>query len=80
MPKTAHRKTAWELGTGGCKGTLSALSLAKVWALTTLNEKRGLGLSLMDIANEVWVIGRPRRHPSRTAIEKWQAVFAKDPD
>ena len=80
MPKTAHRKTAWEFWTGGRKGTLSALSLAKVWALTTLNEKRGLGLSLEDIANEVWVIGRPRRHPSSAAIEKWRAVFAKDPD
>ena len=57
----------------GRKGTLSALSLVKVWALTTLNEKRGLSLSLMDIAEEVWVIGRPRRHPSSTVVEKWQA-------
>ena len=41
MPETAHRKTAWEFWTGGRKGTLLALSLAKVWALTTLNEKPG---------------------------------------
>ena len=78
MPKAALAKTAKEFWTGGRKGTLSALSQAQVWALTKANEKHGLGLTLDAIAKEVWVIGLPRRHPSSTAIEKWQAVFASD--
>ena len=59
MPKTAAGKTAKEFWTGGRKGTLSALSQAKVWALTKMNEKHNLGLTLDDIAKEVFVIGLP---------------------
>ena len=80
MPKATHRKTAQEIWTGGRRGRLSALSHAKVWALTALNEKRGLGISGKRIANEVWVVGRPCHDPRITEIEKWQAVFAKDGD
>ena len=36
MPRTASGKTAKEFWTGGRKGTLSALSQAKVWALTKM--------------------------------------------
>ena len=57
MPRTASGKTAKEFWTGGRKGTLSALSQAKVWALTKMNEKHNLGLTLDDIAKEVFVIG-----------------------
>ena len=78
MPKATRAKAAKEFWTGGRKGTLSALSQAQVWALTKVNEKHNLGLTLDDIAKEVWVIGPPRRHPSSTTIENWQAVFAND--
>ena len=80
MPKATHHKTAQEFWAGGRNGSLAALSQAKVWALTALNEKHGLGLSGKHIANELWVVGRPCHHPRITAIGKWQAVFAKDGD
>ena len=80
MPKATQYKTAQEIWTGGRRGRLSTLSHAKVWALTALDEKRGPGLSGKHIANEVWVVGRPCRYPRITAIDKWQAVFAKDGD
>jgi hypothetical protein len=80
MSKAAPHKTAKEFWTSGRKGTLSAMSQAQVWALTKMNEKHNLGLTLKDIAKEVWTIGQPRCHPSNTTIENWQAVFAQDPD
>ena len=57
MPRTASGKTAKEFWTGGRKGTLSALSQAKVWALTKMNEKHDPGPTLDDIAKQVFVIG-----------------------
>ena len=80
MPNATSGKTAKEFWTGGRKGTLSAMTQAQVWALTKVNEKHNLGLTLDDIAKEVFVIGSPRRHPSSTAVEKWQATFANDLD
>ena len=50
-------KSAEAFWTEGRQGTLSALSQCKIWALTKLNEKHGLGLLQQDIAKEVWVIG-----------------------
>ena len=80
MPKTTSGKSAKEFWTGGRKGTLSALAQSQVWALTRMNEKHNLGLTLSDVAKEVFVIGSPRRHPGTTTIESWQATFASDPE
>ena len=80
MSTATSGKTAKEFWTGGRKGTLSAQAQAQVWALTKMNEKHNLGLTLGDIAKEVFVIGWPRRPPGPTAIEHWQTTFANDPD
>ena len=45
-----------------------------------MKEKHGVDLTLEDIAKEVWVIGKPRRHPCTSTVEKWQSVFAEDPN
>ena len=67
--RSSAMKTATEFWTGGRKGTLSAKSQIQIWALMRVNKKYDLGMTLQDIANEVWVIGKPRRHPSHTAIK-----------
>ena len=71
---------AKEFWTSGKKGSLSPWSQAKVWALTKVSEEYDLGLTLNDIGQKVWKIGRPRKHPSYEAIRQLQAAFADDDD
>ena len=42
---------------GGREGTLSPWTLAKVWALVKISDKKGLELSASDIASEVEKVG-----------------------
>ena len=42
---------------GGREGTLSPWTLAKVWALVKISDKKGLELSDSDIASEVEKVG-----------------------
>lgn len=51
---------------GGREGTLSPWTLAKVWALVKISDKKGLELSDSDIASEVEKVGGGQ--PSKNSI------------
>ena len=71
MPKATRAKAAKEFWTGGRKGTLSALSQAQVWALTKVNEKHNLGLTLDDIAKSEAVFANDKEwHPGKSMEER----------
>jgi hypothetical protein len=71
MVRAGKTSAAKEFWTGGRKGTLSPMALSQVWALTKMSKKLDLKLTLEGIAKEVWVIGKPRRHPGTSTIEHW---------
>lgn len=63
---------------GGKTGSLSPLAQAKIWALTTVSEKRELWLTQQEIADSVTKVGGG--HPTQKAISNLQAQFGKDDD
>ena len=72
------REAAKHFWTGGRSGTLSAKAQSQVWALTTMSNKFGLKVTQSQIAKEVHVIGKKRKHPCVSSIEQWQAQFKDD--
>ena len=54
------------------------MAQAKIWALTTVSEKRELGLTQQEIADSVTKVGGG--HPTQKAISNLQAQFGKDDD
>ena len=58
------------------QGTLTPWSLAKVWALHTVSETKGLALQHLEIAQLVTKVGGG--HPSGEAIRQLREQFAED--
>ena len=60
------------------EGTLTPWSLAKVWALHTVSEMKGIALQHVEIATMVTKVGGG--HPSGEAIRQLRQQFAEDPE